>query len=173
MGTQSDTVNVLLCFAIYIYIVYGSSILTLLVLHPFSLSPYFPSVSTPVSSRYTTGGGPLADPRVVQLTRPDPRQKQGTPPTTSLTQAHPQPASLHFMQPQQAGRFPMPPTGVLPPEPNQPPFFGARDSQPPPLMSPVAMVCVSCVQQYISISLMLQLLLVVHCVASQSYVLYV
>ena len=82
----------------------------------------------------------------MQLTRPDPRQKQGTPPTTPLTQVHPQPAPLHFMQqqPQQsqlAGRFPMPPIGVLPHEPSQLSFFGSRDSQPPPLMSPVAMVC--------------------------------
>ena len=112
-------------------------------------SLHFHLVSTPASSRYTTSGAPVADPRVMQLTRSDPRQKQGTPPTTPLTQVHPQPAPLHFMQqqpqqPQLAGRFPMPPSGVLPPEPNQLPFFGTRDSQPPPLMSPVAMVCSNC-----------------------------
>lgn len=112
---------------------------------PVFLSSHFHLVSTPASSRYTTSGAPLTDPRVMQLTRSDPRQKQGTPPATPLTQVHPQPAPLHFMQqqpqqPQLAGRFPMPPTGVLPPEPNQLPFFGTRDSQPPPLMSPVAMV---------------------------------
>ena len=112
-------------------------------------SVHFHLVSTPASSRYTTSGAPVADPRVMQLTRSDPRQKQGTPPTTPLTQVHPQPAPLHFMQqqpqqPQLAGRFPMPPSGVLPPEPNQLPFFGTRDSQPPPLMSPVAMVCSNC-----------------------------
>lgn len=117
----------------------------------FFASPHFHLVSTPASSRYTTGGAPLTDPRVMQLTRPDPRHKQGTPPTTPLTQVHPQPAPLHYLQqqpqqpPQPAARFPIPPAGVLPPEPSQLPFFGNRDSQPPPLMSPVAMVCCNCV----------------------------
>ena len=56
------------------------------------LSLYFHLVSTSASSRHTTAGAPLTDPRVMQLTRPDPRLKQGTPPTTPLTQVHLQPA---------------------------------------------------------------------------------
>lgn len=118
------------------------------------LTLYFHVVSTSASSRHTNAGAPLTDPRVMQLTRPDPRQKQGTLPTTPLTQVHLQPDPLHFMQQQQpqqsqlAGRFPMPPTGVLPHETSQLSFFGSRDSQPPPLMSPVAMVCYSILDLY-------------------------
>ena len=46
------------------------------------LSIYSHLVSTSASSRHTTAGAPLTDPRVMQLTRPDPRQKQGTLPIT-------------------------------------------------------------------------------------------
>ena len=53
------------------------------------LSLYSHLVSTSASSRHTTAGAPLTDPRVMQLFRPDPRLKQGTPPTTPLTLVHP------------------------------------------------------------------------------------